>query len=97
MLEYVLIIILLILVFILVWWFIGKYPERIAKTFPFIRERDVVDSTLHVFSAETPDGKEAEFIDEQLPAKNKFVRFFRTILIAVYFLIIAYLIFARER
>jgi len=84
----------LVLSFVLFWYLIGKYPESIARVFPFMRNRIPSDQTLHVYSAETPDGKEAEFINDMLPERTKTIRFFRAILFTVYLFITIYLIFS---
>lgn len=96
MLEIVFLI-FLILTFILFWWFIGHPPGPLAKLFLFIREKYVIGCALHIFSVETPNGKEAEFLDDKLLEKSKIVWFFRIILITVYFVIMVYLIFIGKR
>ncbi len=85
--------ILLFSIFITLWRLIGKHPESIIKMFPFIDKRINGEDVLSVFSAETPIGKEAEFINERLPDKNKVIKFFRFLLLTFYLLIIACLIF----
>lgn len=72
------ILILLFGVFIALWRLIGKHPESIIKMFPFINKRidwkiSNIENNLHIFSAETLTGKEAEFINERLPEKNKVI------------------------
>ena len=95
---------LLVLAFILVWWFIGRYPElliRCVNFFPLFKKgveermKNYVEYQLHVYSAETANGQEAEYLDETLPKKNKIVRLFRVILIGMCSLILAYLVFIR--
>ena len=45
--------------------------------FPFLKNKDRSQDLIHAYSSETVNGKEAEFIDELLPEKQKAVRFFR--------------------
>lgn len=85
--------IILTLVFIFCWWFIGKRPELFVRIFPYAQKRYLTDETLHVFSAETPNGKEAELVNEGLPERDKVIRFFRLALLAVFLLIMVYLLF----
>lgn len=87
------IVILLFGIFIALWRLIGKHPESIIKMLPFIDKRIDGENILHVFSAETSIGKEAEFINERLPDKNKVIKFLRFLLLTFYILIIACLIF----
>ena len=85
--------VILILIFIFLWWFIGKYPDVFVRIFPYMRERYLNVERLKVFSAETSNGDEAEFINENLPEKNKVIRFFRIVLSTMFFAIMIYLLF----
>ena len=86
---------ILTLIFVLIWLFISKYPNFILRLLPYMRNRFVNDQSVHVLSAETPNGKEAEFINEGLPEKNKIKHFFRAALILVYFIIMIYIIYSK--
>jgi hypothetical protein len=94
MLEYASIM-LLILVSVFLWSFIGKHPEFPARILSRLKRAEAMDYELfdlsHVFSAETADGKEAEFIDDKLYDKRKIVRFSRAILVILCILLIVYM------
>lgn len=63
------------------------------QLFPFIYKRiRSIENILNVFSAETSLGKEAEFINEGLPDRNKIVKFFRLLLLTLYLVIMICLI-----
>ena len=47
---------------------------------------------MDVFSAETAQGKEAEFINQQLPERNKAIKFFRLLLLMLYMVAVVCLI-----
>src|SRR5262249_3182319 len=49
--------------------------------------------TFQVFSAETEEGKEAEYIDEKLPQERKVVRSFLAFLISLYILATIYFLY----
>ena len=76
--------------FVLLWRLIGKAPNYIARILEHMRENATnsfpqeLSQMLHVFSAETTSGTEAEFINEYLPENSKIVRFLRIVLIAIY-------------
>lgn len=69
---------------VLLWRYIGKRPEAILKFLPQIDKRIYEENLLDVFSAETARGKEAEFINQRLPERNKIVKFFRLLLLLFY-------------
>ena len=89
----VIITVIIALAFFSLWWLIEKFPNACIKIFPYMKRRYLDEDTLHVFSAETSSGDEAEFIDEGLPEKNRIIRFFRIILSLVVFTVILYLLF----
>jgi hypothetical protein len=96
MLMKAIIVVLLFASFIALWRLIGRRPESVIKLFPFFRKRIQGESILHVFSAETLIGKEAEFINERLPQKNAVIKFFRFLLVTLYVIIIVCLIFLKS-
>lgn len=86
------IIVTIILAFIVLWWLIGKFPDAFVKTFPFIKNEYLNKKLLHVFSAETSNGDEAEFINESLIDKDKAIKIFRIILSLIFFILIIWLL-----
>ena len=84
--------IILTAVFIFFWQFIGKYPELFVKIFIYAQQQYPAKQILHVFSAETPNRKEAEFINESLP-ERQVTRFLRFALLILFSLITVYLLF----
>ncbi len=100
MFEYSLII-LAAIAFPLLWSLAKKVPKLLARymdwskrAFPseFSAFRAEI-SAFRVYSAETADGEEAEYIDEELPQSRKIVRSFRAFLISLYFLAIIYFLY----
>ena len=85
--------IIIALSFFFLWWLIGKFPDTCMRIFPHIVKRYLEEDILHVFSAETSNGKEAEFINEGLPEKNKVIKFLRIILSLIFLLVIICLLF----
>jgi hypothetical protein len=79
-------------VVVMLWRLIGKRPESILKLFPQIERRINGDNLMDVFSAETAQGKEAEFINQQLPERNKAIKFFRLLLLMLYMVAVVCLI-----
>lgn len=61
------------------------------------REVGAEINTFRIFSAETAEGKEAEYIDEKLPQERKqerkIVRFFRAFLISLAVLTTIYVLY----
>ena len=83
---------IIILAFISLWLLIGKFPDAFIKIFPFMRKLLLHENVLHVFSAETSRGDEAEFTNDELPDKNKVVNIFRIILSLIFFIFIVCLL-----
>ena len=84
----IIILIISIIAFISLWWLIGKFPNAFIKLFPHMTRRYLNEDTLHIFSAETSSGDEAEFINEGLIDKNKAIKFFRIILSLIFLIFI---------
>ncbi|MFC1533248.1 hypothetical protein ACFLZG_00160 [Thermodesulfobacteriota bacterium] len=85
--------IIIVLAFFSLWWLIGKFPDVCIKIFPYMRKQYLNEDKLHVFSAETSSGDEAEFTNEGLPDKNKAIKFFRIILFLIFLAVIFCLLF----
>jgi hypothetical protein len=49
--------------------------------------------TFQIFSAETAEGKEAEYIDEKLPQEREIIRALRAFLISLYILATIYFLY----
>jgi len=93
---------LAILAFPILWSLIRKCPKPLARVVRYLavwyadRSRGgygVDFNRSPVYSAETASGKEAEFIDNRLPQEHKIVFFLRVVLVTLYSLAVAYLIF----
>ena len=89
---------LAILVFPILWSLTRKCPRVVrrlaARYVNWSRGEYGADfNRSPVYSAETAGGKEAEFIDDQLPQEHRIVFFLRVVLVTLYFLAAAYLIF----
>jgi len=82
----------LLLLLIYLWKLAEKSPALFAK---MLQQRNAMAAwlnTLLVFSATTPDNREAEFIDDRLPEQRRLIRVLRALLIVSYFLLTIYLL-----
>ena len=79
--------IITVMAFISLWWLIGKFPDVFIKIFPYMRQ-NLNEGKSNVFSAETSNGDEAEFTNEDLFDKNKAIKFFRILLSLILLILI---------
>ena len=88
---------LLTAVTVVLWRLIGSYSRRISGYFLKRLRNDTLNepwSRFAVFSAETANAKEAEFINDSVPEK-KVARFFRLLLLLSYLILAVLLFFNR--
>jgi hypothetical protein len=93
---------LAILAFPILWSLTRKCPRvvRLLAARCVNWSRGEYDADLNrspVYSAETPSGREAEFIDDRLPQEHKIVFLLRAVLVTVYFLAAVYLYLNAEK
>jgi hypothetical protein len=92
MIEFALII-LMLPIFVFLWKFIEKGPALFAKMADLLQKQNSMAAWLNsllLFSATTPDNREAEFIDEPLPEQRKLIRLLRALLIIGFLLFAVY-------
>lgn len=92
--------ILATIAFMALWPVAKKYPKMLVRDIAWFKDT-YSDFNLQyfnrpqVFSAETAEGKEAEFIDDKLSEERKIVRLLRAMLIGLYLFATAYLYLKR--
>jgi hypothetical protein len=94
MIEWVLIIVALP-VFVLLWRFVEKCPELLARISSRLQKHHQLGDWFEwvlVFSAATTQNREAEFIDNRPLASRKLIRLLRALLIFSYFLFAVYML-----
>ena len=91
-------IIVLTLIFAMLWWGAKHIAHRTGSHF-LNRIRDDAQSGIWnpftVFSAESPNSTEGEFIDDKLSENNKLVWFFRILFASVYLILILLILLKR--
>ncbi|MGH9937830.1 MAG: hypothetical protein ACREAM_16415 [Blastocatellia bacterium] len=96
---------LAVIVFAVLWSLTKKCPKLFAKYVGWSKSAygadfNAFDADFNkhpVFSAETADGKEAEYINEKLHQERNIVRFLRAFLITLYVLVAVSLYLSRYR
>lgn len=93
-------VILALLAFPLLWHLLKRCPKwfanYLARYGDWSKYTDQADfSRPQVFSAETVNGGEAEFVDYQIPKERSVIRMLRAILVSLYLIGAAYFFLAR--